>query len=39
MKPIFFHKEAKAEMIASAQYYEARSEGVGRGFSVKLIMH
>jgi hypothetical protein len=32
MKAIIFHAEAKAEMIASAQYYEARSEGVGRRF-------
>ena len=33
MKPFGFHPEARSEFHASALYYEAQQEGLGRRFS------
>jgi plasmid stabilization system protein ParE len=33
MKPVIFHPEARAELTAAAQYYEAQREGLGLEFT------
>lgn len=32
MRRVLFHPDAQAEMVASAKYYEAEQEGLGKRF-------
>jgi len=36
LKPIRFHPEAVAELLAQAEYYEERSAGLGERFAVQV---
>jgi len=36
MKPVRFHPEAEAEMIAAAAYYEAQQKDLGRRFLISV---
>ena len=36
MSPVEFHPAARGELIQSAQYYQARSTGLGRRFALAV---
>lgn len=36
MKPVIFHREAEAELLASIEFYERRSLGLGRRFQLAV---
>ncbi len=39
MKNIVFHQEADEEMMASAEYYDSKSDGLGIKFLNEVLSH